>query len=144
MAKAPGTRKSVRARAAEESREAGRMDILLDEIPIPLYRGTGAPGCSIAHRGPFLFRSRPNRVQLGKRFGWELQGCGIEVLAKMYEGRCAWNEQDIGRARKEPRKRDLHRRSMQRGRHRVQSRRLERRKPSEREKWHVGYLCSAR
>ena len=79
MAKAPGTRKSVRARAAEESREAGRMDILLEEIPIPLYRGTGAPGCPVAPglHVPLFSRRRPNRVQLGKRFGWELQGCGI-------------------------------------------------------------------
>ena len=125
MANVPGTRKSVRARAAEASREAGRMDILLDAIPIPLYRGTGVPGDPWPTR-PVLFRSRPNRVQLGERFRRKLQGCGTEVLAKVHNGGGAWNEQNIGRALKEPRERDLHRRCVhRRSRHCVQSRRLE-------------------
>src|SRR6185437_11554915 len=39
-----GKRTSVAARAAEASREAGRMDILLDAKSPLLYRGAGRPG----------------------------------------------------------------------------------------------------
>jgi hypothetical protein len=37
----------------------------------------------------------------------------FEILAKMFDGRCARDQQDVGRALKKPRKRDLHGRGLE-------------------------------
>jgi hypothetical protein len=64
----------------------------------------------------------------------------VEILAEMFDRRCARNQQDVRRALKQPRQRDLHRRRAQRRRGRLQHGRLQRSKPSQGKEWHVGYV----
>src|SRR5579862_3691308 len=55
----------------------------------------------------------------------------------MADRRCAGNEKNIGSALEQPCQRDLHRRRPEGGRSRIESCRLKRREPSEREVRHV-------
>ena len=48
-------------------------------------------------------------VEVGKDFSWNLQRRGLKILAKMLDGGCARNQQDVGRTLKKPGKRNLHR-----------------------------------
>ena len=49
------------------------------------------------------------KMQVGNHPGGNLKHRRLEILAQMFEGRCAGNQQDIGRALEKPGKRNLHR-----------------------------------
>src|SRR5271165_4427418 len=56
----------------------------------------------------------------------------------MLHGRGTWDQQDVGRAVKQPGERDLHWGSSERGRSRIKRRRLQRSEASQREERHIG------
>ena len=49
-----------------------------------------------------------NRVEIGDDFRGNPERGSLEILAKMFERRRAGDQQDVGRALKKPRERDLH------------------------------------
>ena len=51
-------------------------------------------------------------VEIGKHFRGNLEYRSLKILAKMLEGRCSRNQQDVGRALEKPGKRHLHRRGL--------------------------------
>src|SRR5271165_2623258 len=57
---------------------------------------------------PFLISA--DRIEVGDHFGRKLQCCRFEILAKMLDRRCTRDQQNVGRALKQPCQRDLHRR----------------------------------
>src|SRR5277367_6794037 len=77
-------------------------------------------------------------VEIGKDFGGNLQPRGLEILAKMLDGGCAWNQQDVGRALKKPSKRNLHWCGLESRGDVRQGRRLQWAEAAEWEEWHVG------
>jgi hypothetical protein len=54
-------------------------------------------------------------IEIGNHFRRNLKTRRLKVLAKMREGRCSGDQQDIGRALQKPRKRNLHGCSPERG-----------------------------
>ena len=53
-----------------------------------------------------------DRVEICDHFGRKLQRCSVEILAKMFDGGCAGDQQDVGRTLKKPRQCDLHGRGL--------------------------------
>src|SRR5258705_5018584 len=78
-------------------------------------------------------------VEIGVHFRRNLQRRSLKILAKMPQGRRSRNQQNVGRALEKPSKRNLHRRGVERRRGRVECRRLQRTKASQREKRNVSY-----
>ena len=54
-----------------------------------------------------------DRVQLSHSIRWEFQRCSPKILAKMFERRCAGDQENVWRTLKQPRKSNLHRGSLQ-------------------------------
>ncbi len=85
---------------------------------------TSSPAANDSNHGPRSRPVRPGRrrvnrvsvpvrrddpIQLSQRFRRQRQLAGGQVLAQMCDGRSPGDEQDVGRAVKQPRQRDLHR-----------------------------------
>jgi hypothetical protein len=70
-----------------------------------------------------------DRVELHDRFRGKLQRRGLEIFAKMFDRRCAGDQQNIGRAMEQPCGRDLHWRRADGRSNYVQIRRLQRMNP---------------
>src|SRR5277367_6051438 len=84
---------------------------------------------------PFLISA--NRVERSDHFGRKMQRCRFEILAKMPDGRRTRDQQNVRRALKQPRQRDLHRRGPESVGDGRQLGRLQRREPAERKERHV-------
>ena len=61
----------------------------------------------------FIMSKSINGIKIGDTFDRKLQCCSSEILAKMLEGGCSGDQQNVGRALKQPRERNLHWRGLQ-------------------------------
>src|ERR1039457_6351659 len=77
-------------------------------------------------------------VEIGERVCGNLQRRRLKIFAKMVEGRCSGNHQDVRRAPEEPCKCNLHRCGVEARRHFAQGVRLQWRKPAEWKERNVG------
>src|SRR5262249_43876615 len=81
---------------------------------------------TLSNNESLLLRTPADRVKTGNHFRRKLQRSSRKILAKMVDRRRPRNEQDIGRPLKQPGECCLHWGSLQRCRHRVKFRRLQR------------------
>ena len=77
-------------------------------------------------------------LEAGKDFSGNLQRPGLKILAKMLDGGCARNQQDVGRALKKPGKRNLHWCGRESRGDVRQGSRLQWAEAAEWEEWHIG------
>src|SRR3984957_14785084 len=79
-----------------------------------------------------------DRVEFGNHFRANLKQRRLKILAKMLDGRCSRDHQDIGRPLEKPRQRNLHGRGTKARGDIRQGRRLQWCEPAERKERHVG------
>src|SRR3954447_9039202 len=84
-----------------EGRAAHRVIIRVWAAPFQTAAGPGIYGVASA------LSSQADRIQIRYYFERKLQRCRLEILPQMLEGRCARNQQNVGRALQKPRKRNL-------------------------------------
>jgi hypothetical protein len=79
-----------------------------------------------------------DRVEIGNHFRGNPKRRSLKVLAKMLDGRCSGDDQDIVRPLEKPGKRNLHGRGTEARGDVRQGRRLEWSEAAEWKEWHVG------
>src|SRR5271168_1028515 len=79
-----------------------------------------------------------DRVQFRNHISGNLKHRSVKVLAKMVDGRCSWDHQDIGRPMQKPSERNLHGRRVETRGDIGQSIRLKWSEPAEWKERHVG------
>ncbi len=67
----------------------------------------------VSERSLSRLRILADCVEAGGDFRRQLYRCGVEILTKMLGRRCPGDQQDVGRALKKPRKRNLHWRALE-------------------------------
>ena len=89
-----------------------------------------------------LLKSSADRIKSRNHLGRKAERCGCEILAKVSDRRCSGDQQNVGRALKQPRECDLHRRGVNCSRCCIERRRLQRSETSQRKERHIRYALT--